>query len=149
MLVRLTRVIRSRFAGLLAVLYLICTLAPAAAFAFGDGSQTAHCLTETGLSAHMHGKGAGAPPHSHADAVPHSHAEGTPADHSHDHDDAGGAAADSNCCGLFCLSSLPAGLVGVAPAAAPASKAIFPAANEIVGSGPDRLYRPPIASLSI
>jgi hypothetical protein len=148
MLVRLTRVVRSRCAGILAVLYLICILSPAAAFAFADGSQTAHCLTEASLSAHVHGKSAGASPHFHTDAAPHSHAEGTPVDHSHDDGD-DGVAADSKCCGLFCVSSLAAGQIAVSPAAAPISKAVFPIAQEIAGSGPDRLYRPPITSLSI
>ena len=148
MLVRLTRVVRSRCAGIFAALYLICILAPAAAFAFGEGSQTAHCLTEASLSAHVHGKSADASPHSHAGAAPHSHAKGTSADHSHDDGD-DDAAANSNCCGLFCLSSLPAGLVAISPAAAPASMATFPIAQEMAGSAPDRLYRPPIASLSI
>jgi hypothetical protein len=130
------------------VLYLVCVLVPAAAFAFGDGSQTAHCLTEAGLSAHVHGKGAGASAPAHA--VPHSHVEGTPADShdpgDHSHDD--GIAAESKCCGLFCVTSLPAGVIAVSPDAAPASKAVFPVGQEKVGSGPDRLYRPPITSLS-
>jgi hypothetical protein len=131
MLVRLTIVVRSRCTGFLAALYLICILAPAAAFAFGDDSQTAHCLTEASLSAHVHGKGADASPHSHAGAA-HSHAKGAPADHSHDDGD-DGAATNSKCCGLFCLSSLPAGLVAISPAAAPASKATFPIAQEMAG----------------
>lgn len=148
MLVRLTRAVRSRGAGILAVLYLICVLAPAAAFAFGDGSQIADCLTETSLSAHMHGKSADSLPHSHAGGVPHVHAEGTPADHSHHDGDDG--VAHSKCCGLFCLSSLPAaGLVDIAPSARPTSEAIFPPEEKIAGSGPSRLYKPPIASLSI
>jgi hypothetical protein len=149
MLVRLTRVVRSRCAGVLAVLYLVCILSPAAAFAFGDGSQTSHCLTEASLSAHVHGT------HVHGSggaASPHSHAEGTPAQHSHDpasHSHDGGVAADSTCCGLFCVSSLAADLIAASPDGAPGSTAVFPIAQEIAGSGPDRLYRPPITSLSI
>jgi hypothetical protein len=133
------------------VLYLGCVLAPAAAFAFGDGSQAAHCLTEMGLIAHVH-KNGNASPHSHASVGLHSHAEGMPADHNNDpanHSHADDGAADSKCCGVFCLSSLLTDLLSIAPAAAPASKAAFPIAQEIVGSGPDRLYRPPIDSLSI
>ncbi len=140
MFVRVTKAVRSRAAGILAVLYLICVLAPGAAFAFGDPARTAHCLTERGISAHVHGNNGGTAAHSHGDA--------TPADHSHDHED-GTAAADSQCCGLFCLSSLPASPADVSSPALPASLAVSTITGGLAGNGPERLYRPPIRSLSV
>src|SRR5258708_33648694 len=44
MLIQRTRAVRSRVASAVALLYLLCVLAPAAAFAFGDGSRAAHPL---------------------------------------------------------------------------------------------------------
>jgi hypothetical protein len=146
MLVWFAKSVRLRSAGFFAALYLICVLAPSAVFAFGDASQTAHCLTDTALSAHVHMKSDGAASHSHAHGTP-AHAHGTTADH--DDGDNGAKPSHANCCGLFCLSSLPAGFLAIEPGAAPASVAIFAIAQEMAGSGPDRLYRPPIISLSI
>jgi hypothetical protein len=146
MLVRLTRAMRLRSAGVMAVLYLLCILAPAAAFAFGDPSRTAHCLTDSSLSGHVHGKNGSTAAHSRSAATPADHSH--PTDHSHDMAD-GTAAVDSQCCGLFCLSSLPAGLLEIAPPYLPTSPAISTITEGLAGNGPDRLYRPPICSLSI
>ncbi len=137
MFVRVTKAVRLRSAGFLALLYLICVLAPAAAFAFADPARTAHCLTDKGVSAHVHGKNSGTHSHDHATA-----------DHSHDNDD-GTAAADAQCCGLFCLSSLPATPVDVSPRGLPASLAVSSIAGGLAGNGPDTLYRPPDQLLSV
>jgi hypothetical protein len=138
MFTRLTRAWRLRSAGILAVLYLACVLAPAAAFALGDGSRAAHCLTDTTAHAH-HKKGAD---------TGHSHDSGSPAEHSHDQSD-NAPPADQQCCGLFCATSFPAGFIDVEPPALPVSATASIQEQGVTGNGPDTLYRPPIAHLSI
>jgi hypothetical protein len=129
MLIRLTRALRSRVASMLALLYLLCVLAPVAAFAFGDGSRAAHCLTDDnhGLqSAHVH---------MHDGGKVHVHEDGT----SH----------DGQCCGLVCLSALPASISQVETPVLPALVAVSANQEDVAGKIPDRLYRPPIAPLSL
>lgn len=131
----LTRAMRLRWAGFLAVLYLICALAPSAAFAFGDGSRAAHCLTETNVAAHVHSKG---------DAHAHAHDHGVVADHQTSEGGDDGLAADQQCCGQFCMSSLPISHVGIIGAALPTAQPISLIAHAIQGNTPGCLYRPPI-----
>lgn len=105
MLVVLTRAMRKCAARLLAAAYLLCVLAPAASFAFGDGTRAAHCLTDELLgltSTHVHMTAEKV--HEHADGTSHVHS-GKAADSKHDH---GKASSDGQCCGLFCFSALPA-----------------------------------------
>jgi hypothetical protein len=127
---------RVRSARLLAALFLICILAPSAAFAFGDGSRAAHCLTDTAVAAHVHKK---------SDVGAGAHDHGTAADHQHTGDTDGGTAADQQCCGLFCLSSLPTTVVGLEEPDPPTSLAITMIAQGIKASEPGCLYRPPIS----
>src|SRR5437870_9221327 len=99
MLIRLTKAMKSPVASTLALLYLLCVLAPAAAFAFGDGSRAAHCLTDDnhGLrSVHVH---------IHDGGKAHVHEDGTSHEHSKAPDD---KSSDGQCSGLVCLSALPA-----------------------------------------
>jgi hypothetical protein len=123
---------RVKWAGFLAALFLICVLAPSASFAFGDGSRAAHCLTDTTVAAHVHKK---------SDA--HAHDHGTVADHQ-DNGTKDGTAADQQCCGLFCLSSLPTTIASVDAPDLPTSLAIIMIAQGIKASEPGCLYRPPI-----
>jgi hypothetical protein len=130
----LTRARRLRAAGVLAVLYLVCVLAPAAAFALGDASRAAHCLTDT--SAHVHQTKAAADTHDHDDGQ-------SPA-HGHDQDDRA-ATPDQQCCGLFCVTTFPASAFEVVPPALPATAAALLTEQGVPGKAPDTLYRPPIA----
>ena len=132
MLIRLTREMRVCSARFLAVLFLVCILAPSAALAFGDGSRAAHCLTDTTVAAHVHKK---------FDAHAHTHDHGTAADHQHGDD---GTAVDQQCCGLFCLSSLPTTFASVDSPDLPSSRSIMMVAQGIKASEPGCLYRPPI-----
>jgi hypothetical protein len=122
-------------ARILAALFLVCILAPGASFAFGDGTRAAHCLTDTSVAAHVHNK-------SGADA--HAHDHGTAGDHQHDDGTGKGAAADQQCCGLFCLSSHPTTIVGLDEPHLTPSPAVAPIARSIQASEPGCLYRPPI-----
>jgi hypothetical protein len=126
---------RVRSARFLAALFLICILAPSAAFAFGDGSRAAHCLTDTTVAAHVHKK---------ADAHAHPYDHGAAVEHQHNGDPDDGVAVDQQCCGLFCLSSLPTTFAVVTLPDLPASLAITMVAQGIKASEPACLYRPPI-----
>lgn len=136
MFIRLTRAMRLRSAGVLAVLYLLCVLAPSAAFAFGDGTRAAHCLTDTNVTAHVHKKG---------DASPQSYDHGMAGDHQPGEGGDPGVAPDQQCCGLFCVSSLPTGLIGVSDPELPTTEPISLIAQGVQGSKPGCLYRPPIS----
>jgi hypothetical protein len=137
MLAQLSKGLRLKVAGVLVVLYALCLLAPAAAFAFGDAAKAAHCLTDE-----SHGLGA-----SHAYAKQQVHHDGTA--HQHPGDGDGPQAASGQCCGLFCLSAL-APSIGL-PLAQLDRPALVPALNAdgILGHGPDRLDRPPDSLLSL
>ena len=128
---------RHRAASALVVLYALCVLAPAAAFAFGDATKAAHCLTDEN-----HGLGA-----SHAHGKAHVHQDGAAHKHSDEGDEQQGA--PGKCCGLFCLSALaPAIELRLAQSVFPT---LVPSlnANGLLGHGPDRLDRPPDSLLSL
>jgi hypothetical protein len=142
MLIHWTRA-RSRVASAVALLYLLCVLAPAAAFAIGDGSRVLNCLTDDnhGLrSAHVHHV------HQHDSGKAHVHADGTSHEHSKAPD---GKSSDGQCCGLICLSALPASISEVETPALPAMVAASANQEDVAGKTPDRLYRPPISPLSL
>src|SRR3989304_1692023 len=98
-LMHLCRNFRLRAASALVVLYALCLLAPAAAFAFGDGTKAAHCLTDDNHGLGNHSVGA-----SHAPGNEHGHDDATAHKHSDDGDRQQTQSGD--CCGLFCLSAL-------------------------------------------
>ena len=133
----LTKGMRHRAATALVVLYALCVLAPAAAFAFGDGTKAAHCLTDDNhglVTSHTHGK-------------PHVHDDGNAASHSHDGDEQ--QTNSGQCCGLFCLSALAPSTD--LPLAQPELPVLVPSlnANGLLGHGPHRLDRPPDSLLSL
>jgi hypothetical protein len=129
MLTALTTGLRFRLAIAFAALAALCFLVPPAALAFGHGDHTVHCLA-------------------HADAVDHGAAQEAGFKAHHDHC-APVSHHDMACCGLFCLSALPAdgGDVideigpGVAPLPAPQSHHL--------SQGPERPDRPPISLLFV
>jgi hypothetical protein len=141
MLTRLTRAYRLRAASVLVLLYGLCVLAPAAAFAFGDGSRAAHCVTDDhhGLAAaHVH-EGA-AKRHVHQDGTTHEHAK------AQDDNDKGQA---TNCCGLACLSALPVASADLVGAPLTRTALLSVRHDRLAGRGPNLLYRPPISLLSL
>src|SRR2546422_5457756 len=79
----LTKTLRVKAAIVLAVLYVLCILAPAVAFALSDNPAVAHCLTEGHVGVHDHGA-----QHEHGGKL-HVHGDGTAHQH---HDDGVGAA---------------------------------------------------------
>src|ERR1700730_9288747 len=138
----LTKTLRVKAAIVLAVLYALCVLAPAVAFAFSDDPAVAHCLTEGHVGVHDHsGK------HAHGGKL-HVHADGTAHQH---HDDGAapqpsgnGKAAIATCCGLVRLAALPRGPVPRSGLDSLASVVLPVLGEALSGRGPERINRPPI-----
>jgi hypothetical protein len=136
MLTRLTRKLRWRAAVMIAVLYALCSVAPALALAFADGPTAAHCLTDEH--------------HGVAKSAAHTHDHGDGASHSHSDDGASPAeGAHGSCCGVFCVTALPSSTH--LPLGQPVHGAMLTQVlqDHLAGRGPDRIDRPPIASLSL
>lgn len=134
---------------LVAIAYLFCMLAPAAALAWGTGP--APCLAE-GLvheamladlvPAHQHMQAG------HDHATPHDHAmhadhHGAAQDQSgtHHHD---GKGRQGPCCAMMCVSALPSDLPDVSKPALPTSACAPDIVARLHGEAPPLLYRPPI-----
>ena len=141
-------------AGRLVVLvYMLCILAPTLSFAMPGSHAISPCLTDAnhvpgimhlhanGPAAHVHGDGSR---HDHAVAPSHasrSHKalavpEQTPSKGSH--------SSDGQCCGLICLSAIPASLVEILTPSVPTASQAVERYLEVAGNGPSRHYRPPI-----
>jgi hypothetical protein len=145
-----TRSFRVKAAVALAALYAFCILLPATAFALADGRMAPPCLMDVlaALSMHDHAAmhhHAGAPD-AHAGAMTHHHADGGHAegtDAAKDPD--GGKTRPGECCGLFPMAAL-AGTLRPALAPSRLASAVIPVLTDaLVGRGPDRIIRPPIA----
>lgn len=140
-------------ARLLALAYLLCVLAPALSFAFADGAQAVPGLTEgeQGLGVvHIHEHAAGAGQHVHADGdsrhdstITHAsrHDADTPTEPASypDHKSANG-----HCCGLVCVSALPATTTEIARPSAPRSICVSADHRAVADNTPQQRYRPPI-----
>jgi hypothetical protein len=149
MLSALTKSFRVRAAIVIAALYALCSIAPAAAFAFSNNPAVSHCLIEGHVGAHdagMHDHGAahdhGGTVHVHADGSAHQHHDdGAVPQHSSDDD----KARVASCCGLFSVVAIagePFPSLGLYSLAS----AVLPIVGEALsGRGPDRINRPPIA----
>jgi hypothetical protein len=146
MLLRLTRSMRIRVGRIVALAYLFCVLAPAAAMAWGSGP--APCLDDALLAdlvpvhhqmqaGHTHGDA------SHDHSGPHAHhqtaAQDVPAQHHHD-----GKGAVGPCCAMMCVSALPVDLPAVAKPVQPISVCAPEIVVSLRSEAPPLLYRPPI-----
>jgi hypothetical protein len=140
----LTKTLRVKAAIVLAVLYALCILAPAVAFALSDNPAVAHCLTEGHVGVHDHGA-----KHEHGRKL-HVHADGTAHQH---HDDGAvpqpsrddGKAAIASCCGLFSVVAIPGEPVPSFGSDRFASVVLPVLGEALSGRGPKRINRPPIA----
>lgn len=164
MLRRLSRTRRLKAGWLIALTYLLCVTAPSASFAFAK--VVPHCLTIAGLgvsSAQMHGSmqmhaGAG-PEHVHGDGAMHDHSgmhtlamssadsgvtqhavadASVPSHSSH-------KSSDAQCCGLMCLTALPATLVDIVTPPTVAVSGAAEVRRDFADNAPVRHYRPPIS----
>jgi hypothetical protein len=139
----LTKSLRVKAAIVLAALYALCVLAPAAAFALSNNPAIGHCLTEGHVSVHEHGA-----KHEHGGKL-HVHADGT----THQHHDDGtapqpsrndGTAAIATCCGLFSVVAIPGEPVPSFEFDSLASVVLPVVGEALSGRGPERINRPPI-----
>jgi hypothetical protein len=158
MLVRLTRAKRLWAVRFAVLIYALCILAPTLSFALPGSQAVSPCLTDAN---HMLGM-----VHVHAEApAAHRHANGTMHDHAAAHSHAGpshdtaaikaamspeqtpakGHASDAQCCGLMCLTALPATLVEIVTPCMPTAAQAIETYLEVADNGPALLYRPPIA----
>jgi len=159
MFVSLTRTKRLRAGWLVALAYLFCVLAPTISFALPGGHATPYCLTDDdhvpGV-VHVHNEG----------IVPHVHKDGDVHDHSGVQGQAhvagelhaksialndGSAPAkaphslDGKCCGLKCVTALPAMLINIAKPSVPRSVREAESYRTLTNNTPPQRYRPPIS----
>lgn len=152
MLVRLTRTKRLRAGWLVALAYLLCVLAPTISYALPGNHTPAPCLTDEGHvpgivhvhSEHVHDNGQ---LHDHAAAQVHSGG----GDHSmlvaSDSKSAPEKAPHTSggeCCGLMCVTALPAKVVDIVKPSAPTALCEVEGCQNVAANAPARLYRPPI-----
>jgi hypothetical protein len=154
-----TRIFRIKAAAVLAALYLVCALAPVAAFALAGSGQDAaellleramieHCLGEGHLVAQAQVDGDGAPagvaPPPHPPPQAGEGREGAGRAH---HGNFGGAAngKSANCCILFSIAAFSAeSRMTFAPLNL-VSIGLPMRADVLRGRTPERIDRPPIA----
>jgi hypothetical protein len=155
MLVRLTRAKRWRAGWLLALVYLLCVLAPTISFALPGSQASSPCLTDAGHVpgiVHVHDVAA---PRLHEDGHMHNHAA-VPSDAGGDHaistalNGASGPekaphSSDGQCCGLSCVTALPAALIDIAKPSAPTARCEAEGDRKVSDNAPPIHYRPPIS----
>lgn len=144
MLLQMTRTMRIRVGRLIALAYLFCVLAPAAALAWGNGP--APCLDDALLAELVPIHQAMSTSHVHDAAhdhnAMHTHyqsAQDTPAPHHHD--DKGKVGP---CCAMMCVSALPADLPSFAKPPQPVSACMPEIVSSLHSAAPPLHYRPPI-----
>ncbi len=111
----------------LAAFAALCFVAPPGVLTFGHGEHTIDCLA-------------------HADAVNHGMSEADGMAHRGDHSlPPAGHQPGSGCCGLFCMSALPADS-GATVQAISALPVLFPASQApLLTRAPEQPDRPPIS----
>jgi len=162
MFVRLTRAKRLRAGWLIALVYLLCVLAPGLSFALSDGSREAPCLTDAGHELgiiHVHQSGDSTSQHVHGDGHVHEHPSGHSLFSKSDNSDGSALIADeapaptndhhkssgTQCCGMVCLSALPGTVVDIVKPSAPTSVCNSENHRNVADNAPPRHYRPPIS----
>jgi hypothetical protein len=162
MLVRLTREQRLKAGWFVALAYLLCVLAPTISFALPGQHPVAPCLTgESHMVGIVHVSPGAPAQHMHGDGHAHDHsAAHSSSTHSAAHADGGHAsmALDDNstpskaphapnglCCGLMCVSALPATLTDIVTPSVPTVLRVAEGYRAVSDSTPARLYRPPIS----
>jgi hypothetical protein len=159
MFVRLTTARRGRAGWLLAFVYLLCVLAPTISFALPGSQAVAPCLIDANHApglVHVH---TDVPTrHVHIDSQGHDHSGG----HSHAiSDDAHRSismalnaksvpekaphSSAGQCCGLTCVTALPATLIDIVKPSAPTALCEVGGYRKVTDNAPPRLYRPPIS----
>jgi hypothetical protein len=155
MFTSLSRLRRLRAGWIVALIYLLCILAPTISFALPSSQAVAPCLIDA----------------SHSPGVVHVHNE-VPAQHVHKDDHMRGTylhansgddgsistalngssapekaphSSDGQCCGLTCVTALPAMLIDIVKPSAPVALCEVEGYLKVTDNAPSRHYRPPIS----
>jgi hypothetical protein len=157
MLTGLTRLKRLRAGWIVALIYLLCVLAPTLSFALPGSAAVTPCLTE---AAHEPGI-----VHLHSDA-PIQHVRMDGHDHAKMHAHAGRGdlgrsmamaidansvpekaphSSDGQCCELNSVTAIPAALIDIVKPSAPTALCEVEGHRKVTDNAPARLYRPPIS----
>lgn len=158
MLVRLTRTQRQRAGWLIALVYLLCVLAPTLSFALPGSQANPYCLTgENNVPGmvHVHHEGM---THVHRDGHAHHHSGvqvGPDASAAHVvkvaalKSDASPAKAphamDGKCCGLMCVTAIAAPLLAMVQPSVPKAVRVSDSYRKLTDNVPAVRYRPPIS----
>ena len=157
MLVRLTGAKRLRAGRLVALVYMLCVLAPSLSFALPGSHAVSPCLTDASHVPDMMYAAVEAPAtHLHADGHMHDHApvpsRTSPSDNvsavkaSPEQPPSNGShSSDGQCCGLTCLSAIPAALLEIVTPSEPTASQVAEGCHEVAHNAPSRHYRPPIS----
>lgn len=153
MLVRLTRAQRLKAGWIIALVYLLCVLAPAMSYALPGPHLIAPCLTgESHMTGMVHVGGEAQSPHRHDDHHKHAHSaaqsgEAAQSMATENYPEPGRAthASDGQCCGLMCVVALPAALFDIVRSSVPIAPCEIEGHRKIADSAPSLLYRPPIS----
>jgi hypothetical protein len=155
MFVRLSRSKRLRAGWLIALIYLLCVLAPTISFALPGSQAVAPCLIDASRPpgvVHLHNDAPAQHVHPHDHSGGHSHANPDgdyrsvsvalnskpipdKAPHSH----------DQQCCGLTCVTALPTSLIDITKPSAPTALCEVEGYRKVSDNAPPRHYRPPIS----
>ena len=155
MLVRLTRAKRLRAGWLIALAYLLCVLAPTISYALPGVHAPARCLTDQNHvpgMVHIHSE----LQHLHDDGHAHDHTAAQGNSTGHDHSmsvESDSKSVPENaphksggeCCGLMCVSAIPATVVDIVKPSAPTALCEVEGYRNVADNAPPRLYRPPIS----
>jgi hypothetical protein len=158
MFTSLTRLRRLRAGWIVALTYLLCVLAPTLSFALPGSRAVSPCLTDAAIVRmhldapvqHVRIDGHG---HDHANA--HLHANPGDLDHSlstaiksvNDKSvpEKAPHSSDGQCCGLMCVTALPATLNDIAKPSVPVALCEVEGYRKVTDNAPPRHYRPPIS----
>jgi hypothetical protein len=150
---------RLRAGWLVALIYLLCVLAPTISFALPGSQAVAPCLIDAShVSGMVHVRTEAPTRHVHNDSLGHDHSGG----HSHAiSDDAHRSmsmalngkpvrekaphSSDGQCCGLMCVTALPAAVIDIVKPSAPTALPEVEGCRKVTDNAPPRLYRPPIS----
>jgi len=159
MLVRLTRTNRLKAGWIVTLAYLLCVLAPTISYALPGEHSIAPCLADDShVPGMVHVHNEMPTKHVHKDgqvheySVTHAHAR-SDGDHrsvliAMDGKSApqkGPHSSDGECCGLMCVSALPATLIDIVTPSVPMAVCEDEGYREVTDNAPSRLYRPPIS----
>jgi len=155
MLMRSTSRMRVKAARILVALYAVCLAVPVAGFVLAD-SALAHCLTpvaqvqQASHAGHDHQATHAGMTHAHGGHDHHAGADAVAVmDDQSGTTQTGGKSTTPPCCGVMCVSALPASPFELTSEGVNHAPVLAVADAGISGQAPDTLYRPPIALLSL